>query len=191
MIIRKIKKKILNYFAGLLRPQIVRGFRRSDGVRMKTYISSSTFIDYPENLFVEENVYIGHFNFIEASNKIILREGVQITNYVTVTTHSSHISIRLYGRNYNQVPDMAGYKKGPVEIGAYSFIGPYTVLMPGTKIGKGSLVSSHSFVKGAFPDFSVIAGNPAVVIGDTRDIDKPYLEKNPELKKFYEQWTSS
>ena len=115
---------------------------------------------------------------------------MQITNYVSVLTHSSHIAIRLYGKEYTKIKDKQAYSKGSVYIGAYSFIGPHTVIMPGTKIGKGCLVSAFSYVKGEFPDFSIIAGNPAIVVGDTRELDQPYLDSNPELKDYYNVWAN-
>ena len=83
---------------------------------------------------------------------------------------------------------MKGYVKGSVFIGKYTFIGPHSVIMPGTKIGKGSIVSAYSMVKGDFPEFSIIAGNPAKVVGNTRNIDGPFLQANPELRTFYEEW---
>ena len=153
----------------------------------KTRISNSTFIDHPLTLELEENVYIGHFNFIEASQGLKIMEGVQITSFITITTHSSHQSIRLYGNAYAGA-DMIGYSKGPIIIGAYTFIGPHTTIMPDTKIGKGCLVAAYSYVKGDFPDFSIISGNPAKIIGDTRTLDAPFLEENPLLKSTYDAW---
>jgi acetyltransferase-like isoleucine patch superfamily enzyme len=61
--------------------------------------------------------------------------------------------------------------------------------MPNTKIGKGSLVAAYSYVKGEFPDFSIISGNPAKVIGDTRDMDERQLKQHPELRSYYDDWT--
>ena len=83
---------------------------------------------------------------------------------------------------------MIGYSKGPIIIGAYTFIGPHTTIMPDTKIGKGCLVAAYSYVKGDFPDFSIISGNPAKIIGDTRTLDAPFLEENPLLKSSYDAW---
>lgn len=154
----------------------------------KTGVSSSTFIDYPQFLELGTGVYIGHHNFIEASNGLIIEDGCQITNFITITTHSSHTSIRLYGAHYAG-KDMIGYVKGSVKIGKYTFVGPHSTIMPGTTIGKGSLIAAYSYVQGEFPDFSIIAGNPARVIGDTREKDQKILEQHPELKKYYENWT--
>jgi acetyltransferase-like isoleucine patch superfamily enzyme len=167
------------------------GIKHKGKYLAKTRISTSTFIDHPANLDIGDNVHIGHHNFIEASNGITIEEGCQITNFISITTHSSHIAIRLYGDHYTNVSHHDGYLRGKVHIGKYTFIGPYTLIMPETRIGKGCLVHAYSNVKGDVPDFSVIAGNPAKVIGDTREIDKPYLEKHPELKTWYDQWVKS
>ncbi len=153
-----------------------------------TRIGSNTSIVGEDNLNLANDVFIGQFNFIEASNGIRIAEGCQITNYISILSHSSHQSIRLYGAAYRKTSDHLAYVKGKVEIGKYTFVGPHSTILPNTKIGKGSIVSAYSMVKGEFPDFAIIAGNPAKVIGDTRDKDKEWLEKHPELLKFYEAW---
>ena len=83
---------------------------------------------------------------------------------------------------------MKGYVKGSVFIGKYTFVGPHSTIMPNTKIGKGSLVSAYSYVQGDFPDFSIISGNPAQVVGNTKDMDAKYLEDYPELQEHYKSW---
>jgi acetyltransferase-like isoleucine patch superfamily enzyme len=61
--------------------------------------------------------------------------------------------------------------------------------MPGVTIGKGSLVSAYSFVAaGEYPPFSILAGNPAQVVGDTREMDSEWLEDHAELRELYEEW---
>lgn len=169
---------------------MVWGYRDRKGALLsRSRISNTTFIDYRHNLELGDNVFIGHYNFIDASNGLTISEGCQVTNYISILTHSSHISIRLYGKHYGTIPEMKGYVKGKVHIGAYTFVGPHSVIMPGTTIGKGSIVSAYSYVQGDFPDFSIIAGNPAKVVGDTRAMDKPYIDKDEELKRYYEEWS--
>ena len=183
----KVKKRTTEKFGPRMRTGLYH-----NGVLLKDVrISESTVLSFPKYLILEENIFIGHYNFIEASNGITIEEGVQLTNYISVLSHSSHISIRLYGAHYRKHKDLIGYKKGTVHIGKYCFIGPHATIMPGTKIGKGSLVAAYSFVKGEFPDFSIIGGNPAKVIGSTKDLDKSYLEQYPELQEFYSEWANS
>ena len=155
----------------------------------KTSVGNTTFIDHRDKLFLTHNTYIGHHNFIEASHEIHIEEGCQITDFVSITTHSSHISIRLLGAEYHSFKNPPGYVTGAVHIGKYTFVGPHTLIMPGTKIGKGCIISAYSYVKGDFPDFSIIKGNPATVTGSTKDLDQKYLDEFPDLKPFYEEWS--
>lgn len=150
--------------------------------------STNTFIA-KNNLKLGENVFIGQYNFIEASNGIKIGKGCQITNFISLTSHSSHISIRLYGDQYNKIKDPKGYVKGSIEIGDYTFIGPHSTIMPSSKIGKGCIVSAYSLVNGEFPDFSIIRGIPAKVVGSTKDLDAEFLE-DPQIKKMYDSWVN-
>lgn len=184
-----IKRVYLRVFAAQARPIMIYYSKNFQGKRCENIrISSSTFLDYKEHLKIDKEVFIGHYNFLEASNGIEISEGVQITNYCSITSHSSHNSIRLYGARYKDFDDKIAYIKGSVFIGEYTFIGPHSVIMPKTKIGKGSLVSAYSYVQGDFPDYSIISGNPAKVIGSTKQMDKRVLDQHPELIPFYESW---
>ena len=169
-------------------PAMIYRFKLNGKVLAETRVGSSTVIVYKENLNLANHVFIGHYNFIEASNGITIQEGVQITNFCSIISHSSHQSIRLYGFAYASQSPNIGYVKGHVEIGKFTFVGPHSTIMPNTKIGKGSIVSAYSMVKGEYPDFSIIAGNPAKVIGDTRTMDEELLNAHPDLKHNYEQW---
>lgn len=176
-------QKVLGW---LVKPKMLaykRNFQNSSVENVR--ISTSTFIDYKQNLFLKSHIYIGHFNFIEASHKIYIEKGCQITSFVSISSHSSHNSIRLYGTNYGAKENQVAYVTGEIHIGEFTFVGPHSVIMPNTKIGKGCIVSAYSFVKGEFPDFSIIAGNPAKVVGDVRNSDNIYLEEHPELTEYY------
>ncbi|MBL4658376.1 MAG: acyltransferase [Flavobacteriales bacterium] len=186
----KLFNLIRYYFARYRKPTMIFGYKNAAGIYLKdTRISNSTRIDTPENLNIADNVFIGHFNLLEASHGIVIEEGCQITNYISIITHSSHISIRLYGSAYRYNEKHKGYVIGDVKIGKYTFIGPHSTIMPNTRIGKGCIVSAYSLVKGDFPDFSIIKGNPAVVIGSTKDLDEQYLKNDPGLNAHYEAWS--
>lgn len=179
-----------HFFSKWFSPVMVGGYRRLSDRKIlpNIRISNTTYIQTPKSLDIDDHVFIGHFNFIDASNGLKIGEGCQITSYVSILTHSSHISIRLYGRKYVETKNKHGYLKGNVIIGPYSFIGPHCVIMPGTSLGKGSMVAAFSYVKGHFPDFAIISGNPAKIVGDTRDIDQTFLDEYPELKNYYSEW---
>jgi acetyltransferase-like isoleucine patch superfamily enzyme len=174
-IIDKIKYKLL---LSKIKPEII-GYMNSEN----SGVSNMTHISNRQNVFIGKNVFIGHFNYIDGFRKIVIEEGCQITNHVSIISHSSHNTIRL--QYLNKVKSTNGLDSGEVFIGKNTYIGANAVIMPGTKIGKGSIVSAFSFVKGDFPDYSILRGQPARVIGSTKDIDAVFLEKNSEYLEFY------
>jgi acetyltransferase-like isoleucine patch superfamily enzyme len=54
---------------------------------------------------------------------------------------------------------------GRVEIGDGCFIGENAILLPGTTIGAGCIVAAGAVVSGTIPENSLVAGNPARVMG--------------------------
>jgi len=51
--------------------------------------------------------------------------------------------------------------KKPVEIGKYAWIGMNSIILPGVKIGDGSVIGAGSMVTGNVGDMVIVAGNPA------------------------------
>ena len=51
----------------------------------------------------------------------------------------------------------------PVIIGDCVWIGAYVILLPGTKIGDGSIIQAGSVVHGEIPPMAIAGGNPAKV----------------------------
>ncbi len=167
---------------------------RSQGRRLAcTRISPAACIEHEERLVLGDHVYIGPFNFIEASGGVTLEEGVQITSHVSIVTHSSHRAMRLLRERYVEWPvdhDTArpGWIAGPVQIGAWSFIGPHCLIEANTRLGRGTIVCAGSIVRGEYPDFAVLEGRPAHVVGDARHADEHLLARHPELRAHYDAW---
>lgn len=157
-----------------------------------TRISPSTCIEHEDRLVLGDHVYIGPFNFIESSAGLTIEEGVQVTSHVAIVTHSSHRAMRLLGREYvNWDGERPGWIAAPVVIGAYSFVGPHSLIEAGSVLGRGTLVRAGSVVRGRFPDFAVLDGRPAQVVGDARDGDEALLARHPRLRAAYEAWAGT
>lgn len=166
------------------------GERAADGRLLPhSRVAPSSCIEGEQGLSLADHVFIGQFNFIEASGGVQIDEGVQITNFVSIVTHSSHRSIRLLGRQYvSHVGERPGFIKAPVHIGAYSFIGPHSLIEAGAVLGKGVVVCAYAQVRGVVPDFAIMAGQPARQVGDVRVADAKLLAAHPALAPHYQAW---
>ena len=171
------------------RPRMLYGWAAADGRWLAhTRISAATQIESPERLDLADHVYVGPFSLLDASGGLTLEEGVQVTSHCSLLTHSSHQSLRIAGARYWGDPDPPAYRRGPTRIGAYSFIGAHSVVMPGSVIGRGCLVRAFSYVDGVVPDFAIVGGQPARVLGDTRQGDEAWLAEHPDQRADYDAW---
>ena len=192
-LIQQLKQPFVRALSVFTGPRVIYGWRNADGSWCaNTRVSTHACLEGLDGLVLGDHVFIGHFNRIDGSNGLLIEEGVQVTNYASILSHSSHRSVRVMGRRYVNDTDPLGYVRKATRVGAYSFIGPHSVVAPGAKIGKGVIVQGYSFVSGEVPDFAIVGpqahGKAAVVVGDTREIDRALLQRHPELQPLYAHW---
>lgn len=75
------------------------------------------------------------------------------------------------------------YRYAPVAIGDDCFIGARAMLMPGVRIGSGSIVGAGSVVTKSVPPGSVVAGNPARIVASRDDLMSRVAEWPTEADK--------
>lgn len=150
-------------------------------------ISVSALLENRRNISISDYVWIGPFCVIDGSNRVSIGEGAHLAAGTFVFTHGSQDSIRLHGRDYIQIhhSQRIGYTRGAVSIGAYTFIGAGSIVLPGVALGIGCLVAAGSVVIHSAPDFSILMGNPARIVGDTRATDRKFIEQYPEISEHY------
>lgn len=92
-----------------------------------------------------------------------------ISNDVQILTHDSSI-----GKVLPQHTDLFG----KVVVGDNCFIGARSILLPGVKIASNVIVGSGSVVsKSVLEEFSVVAGNPARVVGNFDKLANKFASK--------------
>lgn len=179
---------IMNLFAELQRPFVAYGYRDrvSGRFRQRTRISSSaTFIDRG-SIEIADDVWIGHYCHVDGSAGVMIGEGVQMATWSGILSHGSQDAIRLCGRRYIEIEaaKRPGYTLGRVEIGAFAFIGAGAIVLPGVTVGRGSRVDAGAIVTRDVPDFAIVRGIPARIVGDVRDNDEVHFD-DPCIRDSY------
>lgn len=149
------------YLSGIRRISIGSRTRIFPGARLEAH--NNGMITIGDNVSIGENVHIISSKSIVIEGGTLMAENIFIAdsdhNYSDISkpVHEQDLSLK------------------STKIGKNCFIGVGSAILAGTKLGRNCVVGACSVVRGEFPDYSVIAGNPAKLI-------KTYNEK----KKIWE-----
>jgi acetyltransferase-like isoleucine patch superfamily enzyme len=99
---------------------------------------------------------------------IVIGDNVVISSDVRILTHDFSVARidHALGALRGEVVDLSieRNKISSVRIGDNSFVGAFSVLMPGSVIGRDCIIGAGSVVRGTVPDGSVVIGNPGKVV---------------------------
>lgn len=105
---------------------------------------------------------------------------VYLHNNVNVATDAyfcTHDVLHILFNNDKNLPNDFKFKTGKIELMDNTFIGAKAVIMYNVKIGPNAIVAAGSVVTKDVPEGTVVAGNPAHVIGRYDEIAKRRLEE--------------
>lgn len=114
---------------------------------------------------IGDHVWVGPYTILEGlTDKLKIGNFVSINAGVMIYTHDS--------TKYYVSGGVNPYEKGSVTIGDNTVIGTMSTVGCGVTIGKHCVVGAYSFVNRDVPDYSIVAGVPAKVIGTVRITDE-------------------
>lgn len=123
---------------------------------------------FTPELKIGNNCNFGAFNHITCINKVQIGDNCLTGKWVTITDNNHGTTDY---RDAKLPPcQRALISKGPVIIGDNVWIGDKATILPGVTIGNNVVIAANSVVTSNIPNFSIAAGNPAIII--------KYFDKN-------------
>ena len=116
-------------------------------------------------LKIHDNVSIGPSVNITAFGETVIDENTTISANVFITDMDHDISDP--DKSVMETPNIIG----ETYIGRNCFIGANCVILANVHLGKGCVVAANSTVKNSFPEYSIIAGSPARLVGRRKCAD--------------------
>lgn len=123
-------------------------------------LSVHTRIDMGQYFLSPYRLKIGNYTHINQGCILDARAGVNIGNNVSI----SHRVVLMTGSHDINSTDFK-YKGGPITISDYAFVGVNATILQGVNIGIGAVVCAGAVVNKDVPDYAVVAGIPAKIIG--------------------------
>lgn len=145
------------YIRGTGSIQLGKGFTSGPGLRIDAEGESAAVI-IGENVQVNNYVHIGAVNRIVIGNRVLIASGVFISDH-------NHGTYSGAGQSSPLIPPAdRPLQRMPVEIADDVWLGEHVCVMPGVRIGKGTIVGAGSVVTRSLPEYTIAVGAPARVV---------------------------
>lgn len=149
-LINRMRYRVFRFFGA----KIGEGTVFCSNVRIKGDVRIGKFCNFNENVLIKSTgkgvIRIGDYTIIAPN--VVMRNA----NHIFESTEKP---IRYQGKDIKDIV-----------IGNDVWIASNAVILPGAKIGDGSVIGAGAIVKGIIPPYSVAMGNPAKVIATRRKI---------------------
>ncbi len=143
-------------------------------------IEPGALVFHPENVSLDEDVYVGHYAILKGyyKNELVVGRGAWIGQAAFLHAAGGirvgadvgigpHVCIltSVHADPGRDLPIMKGaLELRPVVLDDGCDIGVGAVILPGVTVGKGAQVGAGAVVTTDVPAFAVVAGNPARVL---------------------------
>lgn len=119
----------------------------------KVFLDRGVLLVSAHNISFGKSVSLGHNNRILAFNKVQIGDYVQTAIGLTIVAGTHDKS------SYESL------SRQEIKIGSGCWVGANVTLLGNVKVGKGCIIGAGSLVNKDIPDYSIVVGNPARVIG--------------------------
>ena len=138
----------------------VRG-RKIASIGHGSKVHPTVILRQAERISIGDNCLINHNNVLQAGKKV---GRIAIGNYVHTGANVMMFAFN-HGIDKLNIPTIEqNYYDGDIIIEDDVWIGAGSVILPGVKIGKGSVIASNSVVNKDVEPFSIVGGVPAKLL---------------------------
>lgn len=148
--------RFINYI--LLRKRYMKFIKVGAVISESVYIDKKANIYEPQNLIIEEGTVITKAK-LDCRGGLYIGKNCIINDDVKIITATHDYNSKTY--------DLIKRKS---IIGDYAWIASNSMILPGVRIGKGAIVGAGAVVSKDIPDYSIVVGNPARIIGDRKKV---------------------
>ncbi|KAF4556064.1 Acetyltransferase-like protein 5 [Elsinoe fawcettii] len=167
-------------FLPALRSNSKEGPPFSGSIGQHVFVNAPFNCDYGYNIHVMDNVVIGaDCKFQDAGRIVIGRSSIIGDDVRLITTHHP-----VYSPARDGLMSLAFAQ--PITVGERCFVGIGATILPGCKIGDGSIVGAGSVITKDVPEHCVVAGNPARIIKRLPVPLPAETARKPEFYRGYE-----
>jgi acetyltransferase-like isoleucine patch superfamily enzyme len=146
-----------------------RYIRIGAGTLIGPHVTLSAGMAPGQTCLTDPVVRIGDRCLIGRASGIVGHLSIEIEDDVW-TGHHVYITDQNHGYEDRDLPiSRQAMPERAVRIGAGSWLGHGTVVLPGVTIGRHVVIGANSVVRGEIPSYSVAAGNPARVVRQLTD----------------------
>ncbi len=114
--------------------------------------------DYSPILTIGDNVSIGQNCTLSCADNVTIGNDVVIS-FGCLITDNEHSDLPVNTHLFSKEIEVL-----PTKIGNFTYVGCYSIILKGVKIGINCIIGANSLVKTDVPDFTMVAGIPAKVI---------------------------
>lgn len=121
----------------------------------------------PRKISIGEDTIIGEFAVLDGRERLLIGSHVAFATGVMIYNSEHNIEAEHFAAD-------EGVTSAAVTVEDYVFVGPRSIILPGVTIGKGAIVAAGAVVTKDVPQFAIVGGVPAKVIGERKNHDLHY-----------------